>query len=320
MKNTLVQYVFAFAITTILIANISANDNEYNFQEFLVPIKKFDVDSRKVQLGKRLFVDKRLSKENSVSCASCHDLKKCGVDNLPLSKGFNDLEGEMNSPSVFNAAFNFAQFWDGRAANLKEQIEGPIHKSFEMATNFPEIIAKLNKDKNYLKEFNDIYGDGINENNIKNAIVEFEKSLPAPTSKFDQYLLGNESLSADESKGLELFQSLGCIACHQGMGIGGGMYQKIGIMIPYYDRKKMTHDHDFGRYNVTKDEEDISYFKVPSLRNVVKTSPYFHDGAIKTLDEAIHLMGKHQLGRELDKREIESIKAFLGTLTQKECQ
>lgn len=286
---------------------------------FFKIVKKFEVNDSKVHLGRRLFMEEKLSGDESMSCNNCHQLDNCGVDNLALSAGVNGDLSEFNSPSVFNAAYNFKQFWDGRAETLQEQAALPIENPKEMNGNFPTIIKKLKNNQSYLKEFNAIYPDGISKASITDALAEFQKSLPNYSSRFDQYLLGRIELNEKEKAGMLKFETLGCVACHHGVGLGAGMFQKIGLIIPFYKEDKLEHEHDFGRYNITKDPEDIAFFKVPSLRNVAKTAPYFHDGEIETLKEAIILMGKHQLGRNLANDEVENLEAFLNTLTQKEC-
>ena len=278
------------------------------FSSTIKPIpKNLKVDFKKVALGKKLFSDTLLSKDNTISCASCHNLADGGDDNLKFSFGINAQEGSINSPTVYNAVFNFRQFWDGRAKDLQEQALGPIENPIEMGNTFKNLITTLNKTP-YKKEFENIYKDGITKFNIANSIAEFEKTLITPNSTFDKYLLGNKNaITQDEKDGYNLFKEKGCISCHNGINVGGNSYNKFGIM---QDAKSKS----LGRYNVTKRERDKYYFKVPSLRNVSKTAPYFHDGRHKTLEAAVRYMTFFQLGRPISKEEINKIVLFLKTL------
>jgi len=272
----------------------------------------------KVALGERLFHDSRLSRDDSISCATCHDLATGGVDNLPFSIGIDGQKGDINTPTVFNSHFNFKQGWAGRAATLKEQVALPIHNPKEMDSNWQHVISKLEKDNYYFKTFNRLYTDGIQEHNIQDALAIFESSLITPDSPFDRYLNGDENaLNEPEKKGYHLFNSYGCISCHQGINIGGNMFQKFGVFGDYFaDRGNIT-KADLGRFNVTGREMDRHRFKIPSLRNVALTAPYFHDGSAATLKEAVKIMIRYQLGRDIPKEEIELIIDFLGTLTGK---
>lgn len=273
----------------------------------------------KVLLGRTLFHDKRLSRDNTIACASCHDLSKGGVDGRMFSVGVNGAVGSVNAPTVLNAALNFAQFWDGRAASLEEQVAGPVNNPVEMASNWPEVIAKLNADPAIRRQFSDIYRGEITASNIADAIATFERTLLTTDSPFDRYLRGDEAaINARAKEGYDLFLSLGCASCHQGVNAGGNMYQKFGVMADYLgsnQRKRPISDADQGRFNVTKRDEDRHVFKVPGLRNVALTAPYFHDGSANTLEKAVEVMGKFQLGRELSSDEVGSIVAFLNSLT-----
>jgi len=279
------------------------------------PLQAIPVDAEKVILGELLFHEPRLSADNSISCAHCHNLSRGGSDNLAFSMGVKQAIGEMNAPTVFNAAINIAQFWDGRAKSLEDQIDGPTHKQTEMASNWPDIIAKLNQDKTYIAAFNKLYDDGISAQNIKHAIAEFERSLITLNSRFDQYLLGaTYAITLEEKKGYALFKSLGCASCHQGANVGGNFYQTLGIFETYFGAHESIEPHDFGRFNVTNIETDRFKFKVPSLRLVTLTAPYFHDGSHSKLKEAIDDMGEYQLGIKISDSDIASIIAFLHTL------
>ncbi len=269
----------------------------------------------KARLGNKLFHDPRLSKNNTVACASCHSLFTAGVDRTAVSVGINGAIGNMNAPTVFNSRYNFRQFWDGRSSSLEEQISGPIHNTIEMNSNWLEIITKLKADKYYVNSFTQIYNDGITARNIANAIAEFERSLTTPNSLFDQYLKGNkQALSKTALLGYHKFIDYGCISCHQGVNVGSNMFQKLGIVEDYYTSLN-ERENDFGRYNITKNKADKYVFKVPSLRNIAVTPPYFHDGSITKLSEAIDIMGYYQLGKKLTVNDIKHLQSFLESLT-----
>lgn len=261
----------------------------------------------KALLGKKLFFDPILSKDNSISCATCHDLKNGGDDGLKFSVGIDGQIGDINAPTVLNSFFNFRQFWDGRAHNLEEQALGPIENPVEMGHDFATLVKKL-KATTYNKDFKKIYIDGITKENLADAIAEFEKTLITPNSAFDRFLRGDETaITSFEKEGYELFRSKGCISCHNGVNIGGNLYSKFGMIVDI-DSKHL------GKYNITKNEWDKYYFKVPSLRNISLTAPYFHDGRYDTLKEAVKTMSLVQLGRPITEKEIEKIVAFLKTL------
>ena len=278
-------------------------------KELITPIPLIiNVDIPKANLGKKLFNDTRLSKNNTISCASCHILEEGGDDNLVVSIGIDGQKGSRNAPTVLNARFNANQFWDGRAKDLQEQAEGPIHNPIEMGSDFKEVISKLEKDKSYVKEFNQLYSDGITGKNITNAITEFENTLITPNSKFDKFLRGDKNaLSTDEQEGYKHFKEYGCISCHNGVNIGGNLMQKLGVIENFKTK-------DFGKYNETKNIDDKFYFKVPTLRNIEQTSPYFHDGLTPTLKDAVNKMAFYQVGYTLTKEETNKIILFLQTL------
>ena len=288
--------------------------------QFDEPIKPLPVelklDPNKVELGDRLFHDKRLSRDNSTSCSSCHALTTGGTDRAEFSTGIGGARGEINAPTVFNSGFNFRQFWDGRASSLDEQIEGPVHNPKEMGTNWAEVIAKLSRDDALVSKFKVAYPNGIQIKNIKDAIATFERSLVTPNARFDKFLRGDKTaLSGDEQKGYQLFKNYGCVACHQGVNVGGNMFQVFGVMGDYFARRGNVTPADLGRFNVTKQENDRYVFKVPSLRNVAVTAPYFHDGSAKTLSEAVDVMFMFQLGRPAPEADKALIVKFLRTLT-----
>lgn len=269
---------------------------------------------QKIALGKKLYLDKRLSKNQDISCNSCHKLDGFGVDNEPTSPGDKGQRGGRNSPTSFNAALHIAQFWDGRAATVEAQALGPILNPIEMAMDSEAaVIDRLKADSATVKEFATAFPgekEPLTYANIGNAIGAFERTLITP-SRFDDWLKGDAAaLTADEKRGAKLFAETGCTACHNGATLGGQMYQKLGLVKPYETK-------DLGRFEQTKNESDKFVFKVPSLRNVAKTGPYFHDGSIKTLPEAVSVMAEHQLGKKLDAKQVSDIVTFLNALTAK---
>lgn len=279
-------------------------------KELITPIPLENIyNKEKAILGKKLFFETKLSYDNTISCSSCHILSDGGDDNLPVSFGVSGKTGVRNSPTVLNSRYNIAQFWDGSASSLKEQAKGPIHNPVEMNSSFEQIVSKLNKDKEYKDSFSTIYKDGITGDNIIDAISEFEKTLTTPNSRFDKYLRGdNNILTKDEKNGYKLFKDYGCISCHNGVNIGGNLFQKVGVLMDYKT-------NDLGRYNITKMKKDKFYFKVPTLRNIELTAPYMHNGKVKTLQEAVKIMVHYQIGYELEDKDIQDIVKFLKTLT-----
>jgi cytochrome c peroxidase len=276
--------------------------------EPITPLNTVQVDPRKVELGKALFSDTILSIDNTVSCATCHDLANGGDDGMKFAFGVKGQEGDINSPTVYNAVFNFRQFWNGRAKDLADQATGPIENPIEMGNNFDNLIKTLKKTP-YKEKFREIYPDGITKQNIADAIAEFEKTLITLNSPFDRYLLGDENaISEDTKDGYKLFKDKGCIACHHGVNVGGNLYNKFGVM-QSVDSKRL------GRYEVTGKEQDKYYFKVPSLRNIDKTAPYFHDGRYDNLKDVVKFMSRYQLGRKLSEKEIDHIVLFLKSLS-----
>ena len=269
----------------------------------------------KAALGESLFQDPRLSTDNTISCAVCHNLNQGGTDNRTTSIGVAGSTGEANAPTVFNSSFNFVQFWDGRAPTLEHQVSGPIHNPIEMASNWQEVLSKLERDEKYHSAFTTLYPDGMTPENISDAIATFERTLITPNARFDHYLRGDSAaLTENEKAGYLRFKEYGCSSCHQGINIGGNMYQRFGIMGNYFKNKKVK-QVGLGRFNITNKEDDRHVFKVPSLRNVAVTAPYFHDGSIATIEEAVAIMGKYQLGRKLSDEDIRLITLFLSSLT-----
>lgn len=277
-----------------------------------------EVDTKKAELGRILYHDVRLSSDNTVSCATCHGLNTAGVDNKQYSEGVQGQLGGVNAPTVYNAVYNFVQFWDGRAGTLAEQAAGPPLNPVEMASkSFDEIIAKLQADKELTQAFTEAYPDGWSEANITNAIEVFEMTLITPNSRFDKYLRGDDNAITEvEKEGYELFKKYNCATCHVGVNLGGESYELMGLRKHYFaDRDMEMTAEDDGRYKVTQNERDRHRFKVPSLRNVALTWPYYHDGSQPTLKEAVCKMGTYQSGVELTDEEEDKIVAFLNTLT-----
>ena len=276
----------------------------------ITPIPRhYPYDKKLAQLGKILFFDPNLSSDRTISCASCHKPEFAGADNKPVSLGVGGQKGDLNSPPVYNAVFNFAQFWNGRAHTLEEQIPGPLHNPKEMNMTDQLILQRLDNDF-YKHQFQKAYGTStITIPRLIKAIAEFERALTTPNSKFDRFLRKEENLSANEFKGYLLFKRLGCITCHNGVNLGGNSFQKIGAVVPYPG--PTPHD----RYEVTHDPKDKGVYKVPTLRNIALTAPYYHDGNIATLREAVKKMCYHNLGFTLEPIEQSYILEFLHTLT-----
>lgn len=283
----------------------------------IVPMTPVDgLDLRKVRLGQKLFHDGRLSRDGSISCASCHLIDKGGMDNLPRSPGVDGKTGDINTPTIINAAYNLAQFWDGRAPSLADQIAGPINSPLEMASSWPLVLASLRQDRPLMAQFELIYAAGLAESSIVDAIVTYERYLVAVDSPFDRWLRGDrEAIPEQAAQGYQLFRDYGCIACHQGVNVGGNMYAELGTGGDYFvDRGGKMTDADLGRFNVTGNEQDKYVFKVPSLRLVSMTAPYFHDASIMLLKDAVAIMGKYQLKREIPDKDCDKIVAFLNSL------
>jgi cytochrome c peroxidase len=274
-----------------------------------------DADAKKVALGQMLFYDSRLSKDDTVSCNSCHELAKGGADGRQVSMGVGGAKGRINAPTVFNSAGSIKQFWDGRADDLHSQVDGPVQAAVEMGSLWPDVITKLYADKAYPELFDDIYEDGITRDSIKDALAEFESQLISPNSRFDKWLGGEKSaLTEQELRGYGLFKQYGCSSCHQGTNVGGNMFQVFGVLNSYFQERGNITKADLGRFNVTGNEADKHAFKVPSLRLAALTAPYLHDGSAKTLRDAVNKMFRFQLGREAPDNEKEDIVAFIKTL------
>jgi cytochrome c peroxidase len=303
--SKLLSLTAAFMLSTALIPAQA--------QEPITPIQAPVVkDAKLVELGKKLFFDPRLSKSGFISCNSCHNLSMGGSDNLKSSIGHNWQKGPINSPTVLNSSLNVAQFWDGRALTLKDQAAGPIANPGEMASTHDLAVDVLKSIPGYVAEFKATFGsETVDIERVTQAIAAFEETLVTPNSRFDKWLKGDKkALTPTELAGYELFKDSGCTACHNGAAAGGNTFQKMGIVEPY----KSTSPAE-GRIAVTKEEADRFNFKVPTLRNVELTYPYFHDGEAATLAQAVDVMGRIQLGKKFTDKENMQIVAFLKTLT-----
>ncbi|BBP42311.1 cytochrome-c peroxidase [Thiosulfativibrio zosterae] len=295
----------------------AVNTARTKYNQPLPDLKDLNLNSEKVALGNMLYHDTRLSGNGKLTCASCHGLAIGGDDNMPVALGINGQLGPINTPTVLNSGFNFKQFWDGRAANLRNQAEGPVANPGEMGAEWPQVVKNIQAVKTYQNLFGNLYPEqGISVYTITDAIAEFERSLITP-APIDAYLKGNDNaLSANQAKGYQLFQSYGCVACHQGVNFGGNMMQKFGALEAYFSEKN-ERQVDKGLFNLTKKETDKNVFKVPSLRNIEVTGPYFHNAGAKTLDDAIKIMGLNQLGRKIPDKDRALIADFLTSLTGK---
>jgi len=280
----------------------------------------------KVELGKQLYFDPRLSKDGTVSCNSCHDLAAAGADTKPVSTGVGGAQGTRNSPTVWNSAFHSAQFWDGRAQSLEEQAKGPLVTPVEMAMpSFDAVEARVKGIPGYVAQFDKVFGkNSVTIDNIAKAIATYERTLISTNSKFDTFRFVDKGvLSQDEWQGFQTFRQTGCVQCHMGpdfsgpppLARGGGFYQTF----PRFPNNALVAKYklleDQGRYNVTKQEADRHVYRVPSLRNVAKTAPYFHNGSVARLDETVRVCAKGGNNRDLSAGEVKSIVAFLGTLS-----
>lgn len=279
----------------------------------VMPSEKNPLSDEKIALGRMLYFDQRLSKNHDLSCNSCHGLDTYGVDNKRFSEGHKGQLGGRNSPTVYNAALHVAQFWDGRAADVEEQAKGPILNPVEMAMpDEQRVVDTVKSIPQYVELFAKAFPDAadpVTYDNIANAIGAFERKLVTP-SRWDEFLKGDEAALTDaEKEGFNAFADAGCMACHTGANLGGHLYQKAGLIKPWPNQA------DLGRHDVTKADADKYFFKVPSLRNVAKTGPYFHDGSEETLEGAVRAMAEYQLGKELAEDQVKSIVTFLSALT-----
>ena len=278
------------------------------------------LDARKVALGSKLFRDTRLARDNSVSCLSCHSFGHGGADPRPRSVGAGGKVGAANSPSIFNAGHNFRQLWNGSIGSLEEQVDKVVQSPAVFDSKWDDVLAKLRADAALTAQAQAAYPDeGLTRRTVAEAIATYERSLARP-SRFDRWLRGDAgAIDAQELLGYQKFKAYGCVACHQGVNVGGNMYQRFGALSDYFKSRAAAGqpltDADRGRFNVTQDAADLHVFKVPSLRNVALTAPYFHDGAAQTLEQAVDVMFRVQLGRTAPPQDKALIIGFLRTLS-----
>ncbi|MDR8523625.1 MULTISPECIES: cytochrome-c peroxidase [Shewanella] len=303
-------------ISIALLSTLSIGANASNEPIEIIPAAVI-TNPEKVELGKMLFFEPRLSKSGFISCNSCHNISTGGVDALPTSIGHNWQQGPINSPTVLNAEYGLAQFWDGRAKDLKEQAAGPIANPKEMGFTHDLAVDTVRSMPAYQARFAQVYNSkDINIDMITDAIAEFEKTLVTPNAPFDLYLQGDKSAISDQAKaGYQLFKDKGCVSCHNGPAVGGTMYMKMGLVKPFH-----TNNPAEGRKAVTGKEADKFVFKVPTLRNIELTYPYFHDGSVWELEEAVNTMADIQLGQKLTDKEVKEMVAFLNSLTGEQPQ
>ena len=276
---------------------------------------RVEVNAEKAALGRALFHDPRLSRDDTVACASCHDLAAGGDDGRKLPVGVEGQPGVVNTPTVFNAGLNFKQFWDGRADTLEQQVDGTVQSPQAMGSLWPEVIVKLDQDESYPGRFAFLYPDGISRGSVSDALAEFIRSLVTPNSRFDRWLKGDEeAIDPLEKHGYALFKRYGCVSCHHGANVGGNMFQVFGVRNEYFRKRGNITKADFGRHNVTGHPADRHAFKVPSLRMAVHTAPYLHDGSAATLRDAVDAMFEFQLGWRAPDGDREAIVAFIRTL------
>jgi len=274
-----------------------------------------DLDQRKVALGKRLFFDKRLSGDGKVSCHDCHNLNYGGSNGIAKSSLPDRPPVGVNVPTVLNAAFNFRFAWNGRFKDIAEQIDVALGLKTAMNSSWEVAVKAISPDAEYKHDFAAAYPEGLTDETLREAVSIYTLSLSTPNARFDRHLRGELQLSTDEARGWELFREYGCVSCHQGINIGGNMVQKLGIVRDYFaDRGNIT-PPDYGLFNSTKRPEDRFVFRVPSLRNVALSGPYFHDGSVAMLEDAVAVMARYQLGRTLAPKDIHDITSFLRSLT-----
>ncbi len=316
---------FLVLLLSLLCTHVKADGKDPFFQDYqhetslIVPIpQSIKIDLAKARLGKLLFEDKRISKGDKKACVECHLPHLGGVDNEPLSMAINDKPRTTNTPTIFNAGLLPMLGWRGTGTSLEDVTEAVIKSEMGLAMNWPELIEKLNAIPAYQKNFTTIFKKTIEPAHVKEVIAEYVRSLITPNSRFDQYLRGNEdAIILEEKRGFELFKSYGCSSCHQGVNLGGNMRAPFGLFGNYLQDKKDKKDKtmtDRRIYNNNNQAQDQNLFRVPSLRNVELTAPYFHDGSTKTLKEAIEVMGRYMLGRDIPKSDVSLIEQFLQSL------
>lgn len=322
-KSVFILLNLALSASVLMVAGVAAA------QEALPkspPIPKDNpMTPAKIELGKQLFFDPRLSRPGTISCNSCHNVMAGGDDNRAFSVGFKAQLGGRSAPTVWNAAYQSIQFWDGRADTLEEQSKGPLINPVEMGMDaHTVVIGRITKIKGYQDQFAKVFGkDSMTIDNVAKAIAAYERTLITPDAPFDKFIRGNKkAMNAAQVKGFEDFKTVGCIACHSGpnfsgpaLPVGTAFFQKFPTFPDAELEKKYAFSKDLGRHDVTKQEGDKNLFRVPTLRNIALTAPYFHNGSVQTLNEAVRIMAKTQLNRVLTNEEAASIETFLGALT-----
>ena len=314
-------------LLTSLVASLSFSAQAFEPLPATPPVPADNpMTAGKIELGKQLFFDPRLSLDGTVSCNSCHNVMSSGTDNRSVSVGVGGLKGGRSAPTVWNAAFLSTQFWDGRAASLEDQAKGPILAHVEMAMpSADEAVKRIKSIPGYVQSFKAVFGENnsVTYDNIAKAIATYERTLITPNSAFDQYMRGDKAAMSNAAiRGMKSVEKLGCTACHSGanfagpkLAMGQGFFQKFPTFPGSKYDKQYDLTSDLGRYNVTKDAADKNMWRVPTWRNVAVTAPYFHNGSVKTLDEAIRVMARTQLDKKLSNQQVADIKAFLNSLT-----
>lgn len=320
------NHYFSAAVFVLSLFSIGAKAFEVLPKNPPVP-QDNPITQAKIELGRKLYFDPRISKTGTISCNSCHNVMLGGEDNRAVSVGIDGLKGGRSSPTVWNAAFNSVQFWDGRAASLEEQAKGPMINPVEMGMESHDaVILRLKSISDYETEFNKVFGkDSLNIENVAKAIATYERTLVTPDSPYDRYQKGDKkALSVGAVRGMKLVQETGCLACHSGpnfsgprLSAGQGFYQKFPLIPGSEFESKYELSKDLGRYEVTKQDQDKNMWRVPTWRNIALTAPYFHNGSVKTLDEAVRVMAKTQLGKTLEENQVKDIVEFLNNLTGK---
>jgi cytochrome c peroxidase len=308
--------VIALMLSVRLTIGLTIVHSDQQLQDKITPIEDSpELDPRKLDLGGRLFADTIMSGKGRLACATCHDLKTSGTIGLKRTIGYEGRVHRFNAPTIFNVANNYRLGWRGNFTSLTFQNEQILLDANIMANSWDSLLKRLKMATNYNRDFLAIYGQEPSKDNVLDVLTTFQRSLATTGSRFDQYLQGSQdALSSTEKRGYRLFQDYGCISCHQGSNIGGNLFQKFGIFAspPGGDP---TSDGDLGRFTTTRNEKDRGYFRVPSLRNVAVTAPYFHDGRAATLDEAVRVMAQTQVGQDMSKEDIDAIVQFLTSLT-----
>jgi cytochrome c peroxidase len=307
----------AGCVVALVCAGVAGLVAEPIDSEPITPVPRLvGLDPAKIELGRKMFHDARLSRDEKVSCAGCHHLDGGGADGRAHAMGADGRPLDFNATTVFNTGLNARLNWRGNFRTLEEQNEAVLLDPRLMNSTWPELLAKLRADKAYQATFRTLYGREPDREHVLDALAAFQRSLLTPDARFDRYLRGErDAISADEARGYQLFKAYGCVACHQGVNIGGNLFQKFGVFHDPFAEGDATRAADLGRYTITGNERDRHVFRVPSLRNVAVTAPYFHDGRVTSLGAAVSIMARSQLGREVSHQDVDMIVKFLGTLT-----